>query len=385
MIINKVYKFRLYPSIEQQILINKTLGCTRLIYNNMLAKKREDNSLSRFDMNKLIPSLKEEYPFLSEVDSCSLRCSIFDLCNGIERYYSKKGGYPHFKRKGVKNSYRTNAIISEYKGKKYTNIKIDLKRKIITLPKLGSAKIRGYRKLKELDVRIINAAISREANRYYVSVCVQENIELPPYKLENVVGIDLGVKSLVTTSDGEVYENPKYLEKYEKRIKMHQRRLSRKVKYSNNYNKELIKLEEVYRRLRNARKKLAEHIVSKIIKYNDVIVTENLNVKEMLEVKKTNKKLRKEISNATFNEIIRKIKYKCEWLNKRHIQVSTYYPSSQICSICGTVDKSMKELSKREYKCKKCGNEIERDLNASINIMCEGIFDYIKKSEMVTV
>lgn len=143
--IMKAYKFRLYPNIDQKILINKTIGCTRFIYNYILEKKIKNNKLSRFDLNNLIPRVCEEYPYLKEVDSMSLRCAIKDLSEGFNKYYSGKGGIPNFKKKGIKNSYRTNLITSIYKGKKYENIKLDLQKRIIILPKLKEIKIRGYR------------------------------------------------------------------------------------------------------------------------------------------------------------------------------------------------------------------------------------------------
>lgn len=373
MLVNKAYKFRMYPSIEQEILINKTIGCARLIYNKMLALKKENNNLSRFDMNKLIPSLKKKYPFLGEVDSCSLRCSIFDLENGFNRYYLKLGEYPRFKKKGVKLSYRTNNITNEYKGKIYNSINVDLKRKEITLPKLKEVKIRGYRHLEKLNGRIINATISKKANKYYVSVVVSEKMEENKTKTGKIVGIDLGVKTLVTTSDYEYYGNPRYLTKYEKRIKILQRKISRQVYKSNNYKKTKIKIEEVYRKLKNARKKTTEEIVRKIIKNNDVIITETLKIKEMTSKEKSNKNLRKKILNGAFRQITNMLEYKCRWLGKTIIKVSPYYSSSQICSRCGTKNKIMKDINIREYKCSKCGNETERDINASLNILNEGL------------
>ena len=374
--IMKSYKFRLYPNIEQKILINKTIGCTRFIYNYMLEKKIKNNKLSRFDLNNLIPSVCEEYPYLKEVDSMSLRCAIKDLSEGFNKYYNGKGGLPNYKKKGKKDSYRTNLITSIYKGKKYENIKLDLQKRIITLPKLKEIKIRGYRHLTNINGRIINVTIEQEVNKYYISVCVCEEYELPPKKEQTVVGIDIGVKSLVVTSNGETFGNPKYNQKYEKRIKRLQKSLSRKIKGSNNYKKNKILLARCYQKLRNARKKLVEKIVSKVTEYNDIIVCEKLKVKEMIEI---NKCLRKNIINSTFGLIITKIKDKCKYLNKEFIQVDTYYPSSQICSRCNNIDKGMKNLSKREYKCHKCGIEIERDLNASINIMDEGLITYYKK------
>lgn len=347
----------------------------------MLAKKKNNNNLSCYDLTKEIPNLCKEYPFLKEVDSCSLRCAIFNLDNGFQRYYKNLGGYPKFKKKGYRDSYRTNYITSEYKGKKYENIKIDLKNKIITLPKLKEVSIRGYRNLTNIDGRIINATITKEGRKYYVSVIVEENVTLPEKKENYVIGVDIGVKSLVVTSDGESYGNPRYNEKYEKRVKKLQKALSRKVKGSNNYKKTKIKLSELYRKLSNARKKMVEEIVSKLTKYNNIIVTEKLKVKEMLAKKNKsiqNKNLRKSITNATFGLIIRKIEEKCRMLNKVFIQVDTYYPSSQICNRCGSINKKMKDLKKREYKCSKCGIEIDRDINASINIEYEGIIKYYK-------
>ena len=322
MTVNKAYKFRLYPSEEQKVLIHKTFGCNRLLYNKMLSMKKEDDNLASFDMNKLIPTLKDEYPFLSEVDSCSLRCSVFDLENAFDRYYKNLGGLSHYKKYGVKNSYRTNFITSKCKDKVYENIKVDLDKREITLPKLGNVKIREYRHLLELSGRILNATVSRVANKDYASVCVEEEIKLPENEMNNIVGIDLGVKTLVTTSDYEYYGNPRHLTKYEKKTKREQRNLSRKIKGSNNYNKNLIKLEEVYRKLRNARKKTSEEIVSKIIKNNDIIVTESLNIKSMTSKERSAKNLRKEILNSTFGEILRILKYKCKWNNKELISVS---------------------------------------------------------------
>ncbi len=321
------YQFRLYPNEEQEVLINKTFGCTRLIYNIMLAKKKENNKLSRFDLNKEIPELYYKYAFLKEVDSCALRSAIADLCNGIDKYYKKQGGYAKFKKKGCKESYRTNNIRSTYKNNSYESIKIDLNKRIIVLPKLKEIKIRGYRNLEKLNGRIINATIRKDGRKYYVSVVVEEEKKMLEYLERNSIGIDIGIKSLVVTSEGISYGNPKYQDKYDKKIKGLQKSLARKVKGSNNYKKTKEKLAEVYRKLRNARKKIVEDIVSKVTKYNDIIITEKLKVKEMLEKKdnlKQNKRLRKSITNATFGLILRKLKEKCHMLNKTFMQVDTY-------------------------------------------------------------
>ena len=212
--------------------------------------------------------------------------------------------------------------------------------------------------------------------KFYVSLCIEEELELPEKVTNKAVGIDIGVKNLIVTSNKEYYGNPKYLDKYERKIKRLQLELSRKVKGSKNYIKNKKKIEEVYRKLKNARKKTVEKIVSNITQNHDIIIAENLQVKKMLVHKNNHKKLRKEITNATFSEIIRILKYKCLWLNKIFIQISPYYPSSQICSRCGNKDTVMKDLRVREYRCSKCGLEIDRDYNASINILNEGLKCY---------
>ena len=374
--IHRAYKFRLYPTKEQIVLIRKTFGCTRFVYNYCLDLKRNNKYLTKFDLMKEMPRLKKEYPFLKEVDSMSLQNTITDLMVGFDKHIKGQGGYPKFKKKGVKESFRTNYITSSYKERVYENIKVDLRRRVIELPKLKEVKIRGYRNLEELTGRILNATVKEVGTRFYVSVCVEKELELPEKNNNQAVGIDIGVKNLVVTSNNEYYDNPKYLDKYEKKIKRLQLELSRKVKRSKNYNKCKKKIEEVYRKLKNARKKTVEEIVKQVTMNHDIIITENLQVKKMLEKKNCHKKLRKEITNATFSEIIRILKYKCTWLNKIFIQVNPYYASSQICSRCGNRNEEMKDIRVRELKCSKCGLEIERDYNASINILNEGLRCY---------
>ena len=374
--IHKAYKFRLYPTKTQETLIHKTFGCTRFVYNYCLDLKRNNKHLTKFDLMKELPRLKKEYPFLREVDSCSLQNAITDLMAGFGLFEKGIGSYPRFKKKGEKESFRTSFVTSSYKGIVYENIKVDLTKRVIELPKLKEIKIRGYRNLDKLSGRILNATIREVGTKFYVSVCVEEEIEIQERSGSKAVGIDIGVKNLVVTSNHEYYGNPKYLDKYEKKIQRLQQELSRKIKGSKNYIKCKKKIEEVYRKLKNARKKLVEKIVSNITKSHDIIIAENLKVKKMLENKNNHKHLRKKIINATFSEIIRILRYKCQWLNKTFIQVSPYYASSQICSRCKNKESVMKDLRVREYKCSKCGLEIERDYNASINILNEGLKCY---------
>ena len=367
----KAYKFRLYPNDNQKILINKTFGCTRFIYNHFLNKCKENKFIKAYDMCKELKELVLDYPFLKEVDSMALRCSIFNLEDSYKNYFSKRSAYPSFKNKFSKQSYRTNCITSVYKNKKYSNIKINIKEKMIKVPKLGLVKIRGYRNLNELTDRIINITIEKEkTNKYYVSV-ITEKEEETPKKITptSIVGIDLGIKDLVVTSDGEKYPNPKEINKREKRLKRMQRKLCRQVKGSNNYNKTKEKIARIHSKIKNSRKHNIITIANKIVKEHDIIVSEKLNVKKM----SGNHKLAKNILDAGFNKICELLKWKAKLLGKYYYQVDTYYPSSKICSHCDNKTEITNDLKVRMWECENCGNTNDRDINASINIMFEGI------------
>lgn len=187
-------------------------------------------------MSKKVERKDIYYPWLKEVDSCSLRCVIFNLEDSFKNFFEKKSSYPKFKSKYYKQSYRTNAIRSTYKGKEYSNIKLAIKKKQIKLPKLGLVYIRGYRNKDHIEGKIINASITKEnTGKYYVSVLIEEKEgNIKKIKPNSIVEIDLGVKDIVVTSNGEKYENPKELEKREKKLKRLQRKLSRQVKEHNN-------------------------------------------------------------------------------------------------------------------------------------------------------
>lgn len=306
----------------------------------------------------------------------SLRCALFDLDNAYTKFFKENKGYPKYKNKHDKNTYRTNYITSTYKSKKYENIKLDIIKKEITLPKLKQVKIRGYRNLKEIKGRIINATIIKEKdNRYYASVIVEENITIPKFIPNKIIGIDLGIKDLVITSDYKKYENKRIIEKYEKRIKQKQRRLSKKEKGSNNYKKLKQEIARIYRKIKNTRKHIIHQITKEIVDNNDIIVTETLKLKNMIE----NHYLSKSLTDASLSEIIRQLEYKSKWKNKRLYKIDTYYPSSQICSKCGYKNEKTKNLSVREYECPKCKSYLDRDYNASENIMFEGLKMYMKE------
>ena len=376
----KAYRFRLYPTTNQIELIHKTFGCTRVVYNHYLEKQKAlydegKDSLSCFDMIKDLKNFQVERPYLKEVDSCSLRCSLFNLDDAFKRWYKGQGEYPKFKGKyNSKRSYRTNCISSTYKDKTYQSIEVDLKRHIIKLPKLKEVSIKGYRDLEYLPGRIINATIEQASTlKYYVSVLVEEDDVYTKLKPKKIIGIDLGIKDIVITSDNEKIGNPRLIEKYEKRIKRCARELSRRVKGSNNYNKTKKKLAVLHQKLKNARRHFIHQITKKLVIENDIIVTESLKLKDMIE----EKRLSKQLTNVSLGDLCRVLEYKAKIYGKKYIKIDSYYPSSQECSRCGYKNEKVKDLSVRSWICPECGSYHDRDYNASYNIMFEGLKKYM--------
>ena len=376
----KAYRFRLYPTTNQIELIHKTFGCTRVVYNHYLEKQKAlydegKDSLSCFDMIKDLKNFQVERPYLKEVDFCSLRCSLFNLDDAFKRWYKGQEEYPKFKGKyNTKRSYRTNCISSTYKDKTYQSIEVDLKRHIIKLPKLKEVSIKGYRDLEYLPGRIINATIEQASTlKYYVSVLVEEDDVYTKLKPRKTIGIDLGIKDIVITSDNEKIGNPRLIEKYEKRIKRCARELSRRVKGSNNYNKTKKKLAVLHQKLKNARRHFIHQITKKLVIENDIIVTESLKLKDMIE----EKRLSKQLTNVSLGDLCRVLEYKAKIYGKKYIKIDSYYPSSQECSRCGYKNEKVKDLSVRSWICPECGSYHDRDYNASYNIMFEGLKKYM--------
>ena len=371
--IYKAYKFRLYPTEEQRILIHKTFGCSRFVYNYYLNYQKENGVKKSFDLCKDLKELENNHEYLKEVDSCALRCSIFDLEDGFNNFFAKRSEIPRFKSKFSRQSYRTSCIRSTYKGKEYSNIEVDLLTRFIKLPKLGRVKIRGYRNKDIIEGKIVNATISKDTtNKYYVSVLVEEDLLVEKVITPtSIVGIDLGIKDLVVTSDGIKYSNEKVLMKYEKRLQRLQRKLSRQVKGSKNYLKTKEKIARLHAKIKNYRKHYLNDIAKEIVNDHDIIVTESLLVKDMFKDKR--KVFNKSLSDAAVSTLCSLIEWKCKIKGKIYYKINTYYPSSQICSHCGYKNSKLKDLSIREYDCPKCGSHNDRDINASLNIMFEGL------------
>jgi len=381
MITYVTYKFRIYPNDSQKELINKTIGANRFIYNYFLEKKSNIYKDTKFnyplkDMLEDLKYLTKEYTWLSEVDSISLRRTLFNLDDAFKRFFKNISNYPKYKRKGICGNYQTNCIRSTYKGNTYENIKLDLIKRTIKLPKLGIINIKGYRKLNKINGRIMHVTVSKKADKYYVNVLMEEIRKETIINGTRCVGIDLGVKDLIITSDGIKYKALKTIKKYENKIKGLNKWLSRCERTSKNRLKVLTKLERAYQKLKNARKNYTDIITKKIIDNYDYIFIEDLSITKMIENAKTT--LTKKILDSTLNEIVRKLEYKTKWNNKTLIKVDRYFKSSQKCCICGNINKETKNLNVRNWKCSECNTNHDRDINASINILFEGLRLYYK-------
>ena len=314
-------------------------------------------NLSYNNMSKILTELKRHKLWLCKVDAVVLQQSLKNLDNAYQKFFSGNG-YPKFKSKRDKNSYRTN-------GK---TISLDQNNYKIKIPKIGWIKFRDKYNFNGLT-KIYNINISKNSSgKYFASISAEVDIETFA-KTKKSCGIDLGLKNFCILSNGIKFNNPRFLVNDQKRLKLLQQSLSRKIKGSKNYLKAKVKLAKFYEHITNCRKDFLHKISIFLVKNYDIICVENLRIKNMLK----NRKLSKAISDVSWYEFCRQLEYKCLWYDKKFVKIDTYFASSQICSNCGFKNSNVKDLNIREWICPECGEHHDRDINAAKNIFNQGL------------
>lgn len=364
----RAYKFRLYPTASQQEQIPRNFGCVRYVFNYFLAQRQEQyretgTSPTWYQQSKRLTALKQELPWLREADSTSLQAALQNLDAAFQNFFRrvKQGevpGYPHYKSKHDSRQSYTSKCSK-------TNIRV--LDGMVQMPKLGRVKCRVS---KDVKGRILSATVSRSpGGRYFVALCCTD-IGLEKFSPTGAaIGLDMGVKSLAVSSDGVEYVNHKCFTGSQKKLARLQRRLSRKTKGSRRYEKARVKVARLHEHVANQRNDMLHKLTTELVRQNDIICLEDLVPKNMVR----NHKLAKSILDAGWGEFRRQLAYKTEWYGRMLVIIDRFYPSSQLCSACGTKWAGTKDLSVRIWTCPKCGMRHDRDYNAAKNILNEGL------------
>ena len=359
----KAYKYRIKPNKTQELKLNQFFGCARFIYNWGLSRKSEaysiDNTnISCFDLTKEVTELKksENFSWLKGVHSQTLQMSLRNLDNAYTNFFKQKSSFPKFKKKSNRQSFQYPQSVKIQDNK-------------IFLPKIGWVK---YHNSRDFSGDIKTVTVSKNpSGEYYVSILVDNKKELPtkkPIQKSNSVGLDFGIKDLVITSEGEVFENQKHFHKMKVKLRVAQRSLARKQKGSKSRDKQRQKVAKLYQKVTNQRRDYLHKISSYLVSQYDTICIEDLSVDAMLK----EKRLSSLISDASWSTLRSMFDYKCSWYGKNLQVIGRFEPSSKRCNNCGNIKQSL-VLSERTYKCEKCSASLDRDLNAALNIKDYGL------------
>lgn len=363
----KAFKVTLTPNRAQTAQIQRTVGCARFVYNHFLARRKAvyDSTKQTLGDNACsaeLTGLKKELTWLKEVDKFALQNALRNLDTAYKNFFDglsgkrPRMGFPGFKKRhAAKQSYRTNL----------TNNNIQLAENFLKLPKLGWVK---FRKSQEVTGRILSVTVTiTKAGRYVASILCET--EVTPYPaVSSAVGLDLGLKSYLTTSDAVTAPNPKYYRALQRKLRRAHKKLSRCEKGTNNRAKAKTKLARVYEQVSNQREDFLHKLSTGLIRENAVIGIESLNVKGMVK----NRKLSKSIMDASWGMFVQMLEYKARWHGRTVQKVDPFFPSSQLCSVCGVKNTAVKDLAVREWAC-SCGAQHDRDLNAALNIRNEAL------------
>ena len=360
--INRTYKFRLYPNKAQTELLAKHFGCSRFVYNTFLNQRIEQYKLTGksdnyYEQAKYLTEIKkkEDTAWLNEVNSQTLQFAIKSLEAAYTNFFKKRAKFPKFKSKHSKNSFTVPQNASIAGGRLF-------------IPKFREGiKCRVHREIKG---KIGKVTITKTpSGKYFVSVFTEEEYITPIKKSGKSVGVDLGLKDLFVTSEGEIFKNNRYTKKYECRLTKAQRHLSRKVKGSKGFENQRLKVARLHEKISNSRADYLHKCSISLVRRYDIICIEDLNVKGIVK----NHRLAKSVTDASWGTFVNMLTYKAEWNDKKIVKIDRFFPSSQTCSVCGYVNKETKDLSVREWECPVCHAHHDRDVNAAINILRIGL------------
>ena len=378
-LVKRTYRFRLYPNDSQKETVEKTLGCSRQIYNLLLSfckseyEKNQNFKINEFDLIKLIPKYKEEFPYLKEIDSIALQQSVKHLYLAYNNFFRHKSNYPVFKKKKNDYGYVTMNI----------NNSVRILGDEIQIPKIGRVKFVYHRQIPK-SFKFTCVSVTRKGKFYYIALQGEEEYEeysdyqSKSLNLNNSIGLDFSLSSLFVGDNKTKSTAPKFYNKFLLRLSVEQRRLSHMIKGSNNYNCQLLRIRNLYEKISNQRRDYLHKLSRRMANTYDYVFAEDLDLQEMAH-KKEKFKLGTYVTDAAYRTFLNQLEYKLKWLGKKLVRIDKYFPSSQLCSSCGFRNKDLL-LKTKYWVCPKCGAKHNRDHNAATNIKNEGIRLVLKSS-----